>query len=91
MSAAGALRLEALGMERNASELERYIAASHHHWVGLAISGVGADAARRSLHRASDNLVNPVQQMRLAARILSLYAPLQERICLLYTSPSPRD
>lgn len=80
MSAAAALRLEALGMETYASELERYIDASHYHWVGLVISGIAADAARRSLHRASDSLVDPVQQMRLAAHILSLYAPLQERI-----------
>ena len=49
MSAAEALRLEALGMETYASELARYIDASHHHWAGLAISGIAADAARRSL------------------------------------------
>lgn len=80
MSAAGALRAEADRIVNSASELELYVTDSHHHWAGLALSGAAADAARRALHRATNTLLEPAQQMRLAARILSLYAPLQERI-----------
>ncbi|OHO64325.1 alpha/beta hydrolase [Corynebacterium sp. HMSC036D02] len=80
MSAAAELRAEAERMKGSASELELYIADSRHHWSGLALSGTASDAARRALQRATDTLLEPAQQMRLAARILSLYAPLQERI-----------
>lgn len=80
MSASTALRAETNRIENFAAELEFYIDDSHHHWAGLALSGAAADAARRTLHRATDTLLEPAQQMRLAARIMSLYAPLQERI-----------
>ena len=80
MSAAEELRTEADWMVNSASELELYVTYSHHHWAGLALSGAAADAARHALQRATDTLLEPAQQMRLAARILSLYAPLLERI-----------
>lgn len=80
MSASAALRAETNRIETFASELELYIDDAHHHWASLALSGAAADAARRALQRATDTLLEPAQQMRLAARILSLYAPLQERI-----------
>lgn len=80
MSAAAALRAEADRIVNSASELELYVTDSHHHWTSLALSGAASDAARRALQRATDTLLEPAQQMRLAARILSLYAPLQERI-----------
>ena len=54
MSAAAALRAEAYRLEDYAVELSRYIDASHHHWVALAISGAAADAARGTLHSATD-------------------------------------
>lgn len=80
MSSAAALHAAAEKMEDSASELDLYIDASHHHWVALVISGAAADAARDALHRVTEALVEPAQQMRLAARILILYAPLQEKI-----------
>ncbi|MHB0835179.1 MAG: hypothetical protein ACYCDI_08370 [Corynebacterium aurimucosum] len=80
MSAAEELRTEADWMVNSASELELYVTDSHHHWAGLALSGAASDAARHALQRATDTLLEPAQQMRLAARILSLYAPLLERI-----------
>ncbi|OFK65558.1 hypothetical protein HMPREF2806_10700 [Corynebacterium sp. HMSC076G08] len=80
MSAAAALRAEAYRLEDYAAELARYIDASHHHWVALAISGAAADAARGTLHSATDALLGPAQQMRVAARIVSLYGPLMERV-----------
>ncbi|WP_412100008.1 alpha/beta hydrolase [Corynebacterium aurimucosum] len=80
MSASAALRAETNRIETFASELELYIDDAHHNWADLALSGAAADAARRALQRATDTLLEPAQQMRLAARILSLYAPLQERI-----------
>ena len=80
MSTASALRAEAFRLEDYAAELARYIDASHHHWVALAISGAAADAARGTLHSATDALLGPAQQMRVAAHIVSLYAPLMERI-----------
>ena len=80
MSAVDALRAEADRIVNSASELELYVTDSHHHWASLTLSGAAADAARRALQRATNTLLEPAQQMRLAARILSLYAPLQERI-----------
>lgn len=80
MSSAAALHAAADRMDHSATELEIYIDASHHHWVALAISGAAADAARDALHRVTDALLEPAQQMRLAARIVNLYAPLLERI-----------
>lgn len=80
MSVAEALRAAADRMEISAAELSLYIDSSHHHWADLALSGAAPDAARSSLRRATDTLLEPAQQMRLAAQIVSLYAPLQERI-----------
>ena len=69
MSAAAALRAEAYRLEDYAVELSRYIDASHHYWVALSISGAAADAARGALHSATDVLLGPAQQMRVAAHL----------------------
>lgn len=91
MSIAYALYATSSALASSSRELDRYIDASHHHWVALAISGAAGDAARSSLRRATDSLLSPAQQMRMAAQIVSLYAPLQEKIenlrARLSTSP----
>lgn len=91
MSTAQALYATSSELSASSHELDRYIDASHHHWVALGISGAAGDAARSSLRRTTDNLLSPAQQMRAAAQIVSLYAPLQEKIenlrARLSTSP----
>ena len=80
MSIAAALRAESHLLDSAASELDRFIDDSHHDWVSLALWGQAADAARTSLRRTTDSLLEPAQQMRAAAGILALYAPLQEQL-----------
>lgn len=91
MSTAQALYATSSELSASSHQLDRYIDASHHHWVALGISGAAGDAARSSLRRATDSLLSPAQQMRAAAQIVSLYAPLQEKIenlrARLSTSP----
>ena len=53
MSNAHALYATASALATSSHELDRYIDASHHHWVALAISGAAGDAARSSLRRAT--------------------------------------
>ena len=80
MSAAASLRAESHRLDSIATELDRFIDDSHHDWVSLALWGQAADAARTSLRRTTDSLLAQAQQMRAAAGILALYAPLQEQL-----------
>ena len=80
MSTAQTLYATSSELSALSRELDNYIDESHHHWVALAISGAAGDAARSALRRGTDSLLSPAQQMRMAAHIVALYAPLQEKI-----------